>query len=164
MKTVIDILEKNKTQTQSTNTHLKKILCNTTTNNPTITNKYINSTDHISRKELTPEGREIKNTTTETEGNNLLDSKEKKMQVNKTQSQNNEKKLYINWLNFNEDTTFDSASSCSQCEKDDHEFMIKCSECRAWIHYQFTELPLYVIASLVKGRRKYSYTFCINVN
>ena len=42
--------------------------------------------------------------------------------------------------------------------------MIECSECRDWIHYQCTELPLYVIASLVKGGRKYLCTFCINVN
>ena len=42
--------------------------------------------------------------------------------------------------------------------------MIECSECRAWIHYQCTEFPLYMIGSLVKGRRKYSCTFCINVN
>ena len=42
--------------------------------------------------------------------------------------------------------------------------MIQYSECTAWIHYQYTELPLYMIASLVKGRRKYSCTFCINVN
>ena len=42
--------------------------------------------------------------------------------------------------------------------------MIQYSEYTAWIHYQYTELPLYMIASLVKGRRKYSCTFCINVN
>ena len=41
--------------------------------------------------------------------------------------------------------------------------MIECSECRATIHYQCTELPLYMIISLVKGRRKYSCTFCRNV-
>ena len=67
-------------------------------------------------------------------------------------------------LNVSEDTTSDSSSSCSQCKKDEHEFMIECSECRAWIHYQCTEFPLYMIGSLVKGRRKYSCTFCINVN
>ena len=67
MKAVIDILEKNKIQIQSINSHLTKILSNTTTNNPTITNKYINNTDNISRKKLTPEGKEIKNTTAETE-------------------------------------------------------------------------------------------------
>ena len=112
MKTVIDILEKSKIQIQSTNSHLKKILTNTTTNNPTITNKYINNTDNISRNQLTPEEKEIKNTTTETEGNNLLDPKEKEMQFNKTQSYNKEKEFYINRLNFNEDTTSDSSSSC----------------------------------------------------
>ena len=48
MKTVIDILEESKIQIQSTNSHLKKILSNATTNNPTITNKYINNTDSIS--------------------------------------------------------------------------------------------------------------------
>ena len=91
MKVVIDILEKNKIQIQSINSHLTKILSNTTTNNSTITNKYINNTDNISRKKLTPEGKEIKNTAAETEWNNLLDPKEKEMQVNKTQSQNKEK-------------------------------------------------------------------------
>ena len=42
--------------------------------------------------------------------------------------------------------------------------MIECSECRAWIHYQCTEPPLYMIASLEKASRKYSCTFCINVS
>ena len=42
--------------------------------------------------------------------------------------------------------------------------MIESSECKAWIHYQCTELPLFMIASLVKGRRKYSCTSCININ
>ena len=42
--------------------------------------------------------------------------------------------------------------------------MIKFSECRAWIHHQYTELPLYMIVRLVKGGRIYSFTFCINVN
>ena len=42
--------------------------------------------------------------------------------------------------------------------------MIECSECKAWIHYQCTELPLYMTASLVKGRRKYLCTSCININ
>ena len=54
----IDILEKNKIQVQSTNSHLKKTLSNTTTNNPTITNKYINNTDSISREQHTTEGKE----------------------------------------------------------------------------------------------------------
>ena len=85
MKTFMGILEKNKIQIQSTNSHLKKAVSNTTTNNPTITSKYINNTDNISRRQLTPEGKEISNTTIETEGNNLLDPKEKEMQVNKTQ-------------------------------------------------------------------------------
>ena len=91
MKTVIDILPKNKIQIQSTNNHLKRILSNTTTNNPTTTNKYINNTDSISGKQFTPEGKEMDNSTKETEGKNLLDPKEKEMQVNKTQSQNKEK-------------------------------------------------------------------------
>ena len=43
-------------------------------------------------------------------------------------------------------------------------FMIECSEYKAWIHYQCTELQLYMIASLVKGSRKYSCTSCININ
>ena len=42
--------------------------------------------------------------------------------------------------------------------------MIESSECKAWIHYQCTELPLFMIASLVKGRRKYLCTSCININ
>ena len=42
--------------------------------------------------------------------------------------------------------------------------MIEYSECKAWIHYQCTELPLYMIDRLVKGRIKYLCTLCINVN
>ena len=49
-------------------------------------------------------------------------------------------------------------------KKDDNKFMIECSECKAWIHYQCTELPLYMIASLVEGRKEYSCTSCININ
>ena len=67
MKTLINI-EKNKIKIQSTNSHLKEILSNTITNNPTTTNKYINNTDSISGKHYTPEGKEIDNPTKETEG------------------------------------------------------------------------------------------------
>ena len=74
METVIDILEQNKIQIQSTNSHLKKILSNTVTNNPTT---KINSTDSISEKQLTPEGKEMDNPAKETEeNNNFLDFKE----------------------------------------------------------------------------------------
>ena len=164
MKTVIDILEKKKLQTQSTNSHLKKILSNTIINNPTTTNKYINNTDSISGKKLTSERKKMDNPIKETEGNNnFFDLKEKEMQVNKTQSQNREKELCTDRSNL-KNTMYDSSSSCLQCKKDDHEFMIECSECKASIHYQCTELSLYMIASLVKGRRKYSCTSCINVN
>ena len=151
MKTVIDILEQ-KIQIQSTNSHLKKILFNTITNNPTTT---ISSTDSISEKQITSEGKEMDNPTKDTqENNNLLDPKEKEMQVNKSQSQNVEKELYTDRLNLNENMMSDSLLSCSQSKKNDHEFMIECSECKAWTHYQCTELPLYMIASLVKSRKK----------
>ena len=42
--------------------------------------------------------------------------------------------------------------------------MIESSECKAWIHYQCIEFPLFMIASLVKGRRKHLCTSCININ
>ena len=154
MKTVMDILEQNKIQTKSTNSHLKKILSNTVTNNPTTT---IKSTDSISGKQLTPEGKETDNPAKQTEeNNNLLDPKEiEEIQVNTTQSQNKEKEHYTDRSSLNGNIISDSLLSCSQCKKDDHEFMIECSECKAWIHYQCTELPLYMIASLLKGKRKY---------
>ena len=59
MKTVIDMLERNKIQIQSTNNHRKKILSNTTTNNPTTTNRYINNTDSIREKQLILEGKDL---------------------------------------------------------------------------------------------------------
>ena len=115
-KTVIDTLEKNKIQIKSTNSHLRKILSNTITNNSTTTNTYTNITDSISRKHLTPKGKEMDNPTKEIEENsNLLDPKEKEMQVNKTQSQNKEKELYIYRLNLNGNVASNSSSSCSQC-------------------------------------------------
>ena len=49
-------------------------------------------------------------------------------------------------------------------KKDDNKFMIECSECKAWIHYQYTELPLYMITSLVEGIKKYSCSSCISIN
>ena len=127
----------------------------------------MNSTDSISGKQLTPaEGKEIDNPTKDAEeNNNLLDPKEiEEIQVNKTLSQNKEKELYKDRSNFNENIMSNSLLSCSQCKKDDHELMIECSECKAWIYYQCTELPLYMIASLVKGRRKYSCPSRININ
>ena len=77
MKAIIDVLEKSKMQIRSTNSHLKKIFSNATINKPTTTNKYINNIDSISRKQLTPEKKKMDNSTNETEGNNLVDPKEK---------------------------------------------------------------------------------------
>ena len=77
IKEIIDVLEKSKIQIQSTNSHLKKIFSNATINKPTTTNKYINNIDSISRKQLTPEKTKMDNSTKETEGNNLVDPKEK---------------------------------------------------------------------------------------
>ena len=99
MKTVIDILEQ-EIQIQSTNSHLKKILFNTIKNNRTTTTS---STDSISEKQITSEGKEMDNPTKDTqENNNLLDPKEKERQVNKSQSQNKENELYTDRLNLNE--------------------------------------------------------------
>ena len=160
-KTVTDILEQEKIQIQSTNSHLKKILSNTVINNPATT---INNTDSINGKQLTAEGKKIDNCTKETEeNNNLFDPKEKEI-ANKTQSQNKENEIHTGGLNLNENATSDSLSSCSQCKKYDNEFMIECNECKAWTHYQCTELPLNMIASLVNGRRKYSCASCIDIN
>ena len=74
------------------------------------------------------------------------------MQVNKSQSQYNEKELYTDRLNLNENIKSRSSSSCSHCNKDYHKFVAECSECKAWIHYQCTELPIFMIASPVKVR------------
>ena len=116
-------------QIQSTNSHLKKIVSNTVTSNPTTT---INNTDSISGKQIIPERKEMGNLAKETEENkNLLDPKEKQMQVTKTQLQNKENELHIDRLNVNKNTTSDSLSSCSQCKKGDKEFMIECNECKA---------------------------------
>ena len=135
MKAVIDILQQNKIQIQSTNSHLKKILSNTVTNNLATT---ISNTDSISGKQLTPEGKKMDDSTKETEeNNNFFDPKEKEI-ANKTQSQNKENEIHTDGLNFNENATSDSLSSCSQCKKGENEFMIECSECKAWIHYQCT--------------------------
>ena len=151
MKTVIDILEQNKIQVQSTNCHLKKIIFSTVTNDPATT---INNTYSIKGKQLTPEGKKMNDSTKEREENNdFFDPKEKEI-ANKTQSQNKESKFHTDGSNLNENATSDYLSSCSQCKKDGNKFMIECSECKAWIHYQCTELPLHMIASLVKGRRK----------
>ena len=69
------------------------------------------------------------NPTKEKEGNsNLLYPEEKEMQANKNQSQNKEKRLYTNRLNLNENTTSNSLWSYSQCQKEDHRFMMECSE------------------------------------
>ena len=77
------------------------------------------------------------NPTKETEeNNNLNDPKDKEVQVNKTQSRNKENGLHKDRLNLNENTTSDFLPSCSQCKRDDNEFMIECSEYKAWIHYQ----------------------------
>ena len=62
MKAVINILEQNKIHIQSTNSHLKKILSNTVTNNLATT---INNTDSISGKQLSPEGKKMDNSTKE---------------------------------------------------------------------------------------------------
>ena len=160
MKTVIDILEQNKIHIQSTNSPLKKILSNTVTNNPATT---INNTDSINGKH-TPEGKKMDDSTKETEeNNNFFDPKEKEI-ANKTQLQNKENEFHTDVLNLNENATSDPLSSCSQCKKDDNGFMIECSECKAWIYYQCTELPLYMISSLVKGTTKYSCSSCINMN
>ena len=77
MKAIIDVLEKSKMQIRSTNSHLKKIFSNATINKPTTANKYINNIDSISRKQLTPEKKKMDSSTNETEGNNLVDPKEK---------------------------------------------------------------------------------------
>ena len=114
MKTVIDILEQNKIQIQSTNSHLKRILSSAVTNNPAIT---INNTDSISGKQLTPEGKKMDGSTKETEeNNNLCDPKEKEI-ANKTQSQNKENEIHTDELNLSENATSDSLSSCPQCKK-----------------------------------------------
>ena len=114
MKTVIDILEQNKIQIQSTNSHLKRILSSAVTNNPAIT---INNTDSISGKQLTPEGKKMDDSTKETEeNNNLCDPKEKEI-ANKTQSQNKENEIHTDELNLSENATSDSLSSCPQCKK-----------------------------------------------
>ena len=81
--------------------------------------------------------------------NNFCDPKEKE-RANKTQSQSKENEIHIDVLNLNGNATSDSLSSCSQCKKDDNKFMIQCSDCKAWIHYQCTEHPLYMITNLVK--------------
>ena len=64
MKTVIDILEQKKIQIQLIDSHLKKILSNTVTNNPVST---MNNTDSITGKQLTPEGKKMDDSTKETE-------------------------------------------------------------------------------------------------
>ena len=92
IKLVIDILERNKIKIQSTNSHLKKIPSNSVTSNPTTT---INNTNNFSGNQITPERKEMGNLAKQTEeNNNLLDPKEKKMEVTKTQSQNEENELY----------------------------------------------------------------------
>ena len=92
IKSVIDILERNKIKIQSTNSHLKKIPSNSVTSNPTTT---INNTNNFSGNQITPERKEMGNLAKQTEeNNNLLDPKEKKMEVTKTQSQNEENELY----------------------------------------------------------------------
>ena len=129
MNTVMDKLEKNKIQIKSTKTHLKEIISNAVTNNSTTANKYINNAVSISWKHLTPKVKETYNPTKEKEGNsNLLYPEEKEMQANKNQSQNKEKRLYTNRLNLNENTTSNSSWSYSQCQKEDHRFMMECSE------------------------------------
>ena len=108
-KTVTDILEQEKIQIQSTNSHLKKILSNTVINNPATT---INNTDSISGKQLTPEGKKMEDSTKETEENNLFDPKEKEI-ANRIQSQNKENEIHTGGLNNNKNATSDSLSSCS---------------------------------------------------
>ena len=97
------------------------------------------------------------------ENNNLFDIKEKEI-ASKTHSQNKQNKIHAGGLNLNENATSGSLSSCSQSKKYDCEFMIECSTFRAWIHYQYTELPLYMMASLINCRRKYSCTYYIYIN
>ena len=82
MKAVIDVLEQNKIQIQSTNSHLKKILSSIVINNPATTSN--NNTDSLNGKQLTQEGKKMENSTKETEENSLFDPKVKEI-ANKTQ-------------------------------------------------------------------------------
>ena len=85
-------------------------------------------------KQLTLEEKKMEDSTKETEeSNNLLDPKEKEI-ANKTQSQNKKNEIHTGRLNLNKNATSDSLSPCSLCKKYDNEFMIECSECKAWIH------------------------------
>ena len=41
--------------------------------------------------------------------------------------------------------------------------MIECDECKKWLHYGRTDLPQYMLSSLAKGHRKYSYSSCFKI-
>ena len=56
------------------------------------------------------------------------------------QEQNTEAKTNkCNYKNENEN----QSTSYEICNNEDHDKMVKCSECKNWIHYEWTNLPPY---------------------
>ena len=115
MKTVTNILEKNKIHIKPINSHQNKILSNSIKDNPTKTNKHVKQHEQHLRKATCIKKEKKNDHTKETEESyNLFDPKEKKTQVNKTQSQDREKELNTDRLNLNENVTSNSSLSCSK--------------------------------------------------
>lgn len=125
MKTVTNILEKNKIHIKSLNSHLRKILSNLMQNNPTNTKKHVNNTDSTSV--MHQEGKKDDHTKETEESNNLFGNKEKKTQVNKTLSQDREKELITDRLNLNKQLFIIMFT----VQKNGQEFMIDYNECKA---------------------------------
>ena len=42
--------------------------------------------------------------------------------------------------------------------------MLQCSDCRKWIHYKCSDLPTYMLYSLVNSKRKYTCVNCVSIS
>ena len=81
--------------------------------------------------------------------------------IEQNQEQNTETKTN-QWNNKYQNENENQNTSCEKCNNEDHDNMIKYSDCEKWIHYECTDLPPYMICSLTKGRRKYSCQNCVD--
>ena len=54
-------------------------------------------------------------------------------------------------------------SCIKDCMQPDSETILQCSKCCEWVHYKCSELPIYMLYSLVHSKRKFTCVKCVHV-
>ena len=73
------------------------------------------------------------------------------------------KPVSSNTENINLEPSVSDITCLKKCGKKDNDNMISCTDCRVWIHFECTELPLYQLYSLVSTKRKFTCEKCSKI-